>query len=190
MTWLDWLLLFQLGVLTVRGLLRGTIAQVFAFLGLGFGTWAVLLVGAWIGQHWAGARPVAVYMALRWLVAALAGLAVAAVFQWWGDTISKAAHEGPFGWLDRLAGGVIGAAMGLGIAALVLLALLQTPILAATGRIGARAAYARPLMRGGVAVTGFAAPGVPGASWLHGRFVAAGGRLGGAGAPAAVKPTR
>lgn len=190
MTWLDWLLLLQLGVLTVRGLLRGTIAQVFAFLGLGFGTWAVLLTGAWIGQHWAGARPVAVFVLLRWLVAVIAGLAIAAVFQWWGDSIAKAAHEGPFGWLDRLVGGVIGAVMGLGVAALVVMVLLQGPVLAATGRIGARAAYARPLVRGGVAVTALARSRVPGAAWLHGKFVAASGRLGGAGAPAKAAPAR
>lgn len=131
----------------------------------------------------------ALYFVLRWLVAGLAGLAVAAVFQWWGDTIAKAAHEGPFGWLDRLSGGLIGAAMGVAIAAVVILLLLQPSLFAATAGVAGRAAYARPMVRAGLAVTSSASR-LPGGAWLHGRFAAADGRLGGRRPPAEAKPAR
>jgi hypothetical protein len=183
-------LLVLLAVLTVRGLLRGTIAQVFAFLGMGFGAWALLLVGAWIGQHWQGAKPAAVFLTLRWLVAALAGLAVAAVFEWWGATAAKAAHDGPFGWLDRVVGGAIGAATGLVLAALLTVMMLQGPMLAVSGNVALHGLCSPPLVRGGVAVTRAVGPGVPGSAWLHQKFVSAARRLGGASAPARVATGR
>lgn len=184
------MLLVQLAVLTVRGLLRGTIAQVFAFLGMCAGAWVVVAVGGWIGQHWQGARPAAVFFTLRWLVAVLAGLAVAAVFQWWGELAAKAAHDGPFGWADRAVGGAIGAATGLALAALLTLAMLQAPVLAATGRVAARGVATRPLVRGGVVVSKAAGSWLPGAAWLHGRFVSASRRLDGGNAPARVATGR
>jgi len=190
MTWLDVVLLVLLAVLTVRGLLRGTLAQVFAFLGVACGAWAFVLLASWLGEHWQGAKPVAVYFVLRWLVATLVGLAVAAVFQWLGDTIAKAAHEGPFGWADRLGGGVIGAAIGLAIAALVVLVMVQGPVALATGHVGERSAYATPLVRGGERVTSLAETRLPGGAWLHRRFEAAAARLGGEAVPAGVAPAR
>lgn len=185
-TWLDCLLLILLVALAVRGLLRGTIAQVFAFLGVVFGAWAVLLVGRWIGQHWHDARPVAVFFTLRWLVAVLAGLAVAAVFQWWGDLVAKAAHDGPFGWLDRLVGGAIGTALGLTLTALLALLMLQAPVLAVTGGVGARGLCPGPLVRGGQAVTQSIRGRVPWGAWLHQKFVSAGRRLDAGRVPARV----
>lgn len=157
---------------------------------MGFGAWALLLVGTWIGQHWQGAKPVAVFFTLRWLVAALAGLAIAAVFQWWGDTAAKAAHDGPFGWVDRVVGGAIGAAMGLGLAALVTVVMLQGPMLALSGNVAVHGLCSRPLVRGGVAVTKAAGTWVPGSAWLHRQFVSAARRLGGASAPARVATGR
>jgi uncharacterized membrane protein required for colicin V production len=177
-------LLVQLAVLTVRGLLRGTIAQVFAFLGLCAGAWVMVAAGGWLGQHWQGARPVAVFFTLRWLVAVLAGLAVAAVFQWCGELAAKAAHDGPLGWVDRVVGGAIGAATGLVLAALVTLAMLQGPVLAAIGRVAEHGLATRPLVHGGVVVSKAGGPWVPGAAWLHGRFVSAARRLDGGPAPA------
>lgn len=170
MTWLDWALLVLLVVHTVRGLLRGTLAQVFAFLGLIVGALVLLVAGQWVGQHWAGARPAFVFTALRWLVAVLAGLAISALFDWWGEKIGKAVHDGAFGWIDRLLGGVIGAATGLGFAALVSLLLLQGPVLASTGRIAVRSVAAGPLVRAGAFASGLAAGRVPGATWLHEQF--------------------
>jgi uncharacterized membrane protein required for colicin V production len=190
MTWLDVVLLVLLAVLTVRGLLRGTIAQVFAFLGMAAGAWAFVLVAAWLGDHWQGAKPAAVYFTLRWLVATLVALAVAAVFEWLGGTIAKAAHEGPFGWADRLGGGVIGAAMGVAIAALVVLVMVQGPVALATGRVGERSGYTKPLLREGERVTRLLDSRVPGGTWLHRRFVEAAARQGGAARPAGVAPAR
>lgn len=151
---------------------------------MGLGTWALLIVSRWVGLHWLDARPAVVYIALRWLVSILAGLAVAAVFQWWGDAIAKAAHEGPFGWLDRLVGGALGAAMGLALAALLTLALLQAPALAATGRVAEQGRCSKPLVQGGAAVTGAVGARVPGGAWLHRQFVTAARRLTGGHSPA------
>lgn len=186
MTWLDWSLLILLAAFTVRGILRGTIAQVFAFLGFCFGAWALLLVGHWVGEHWAGARPAVVFVVLRWLVAVLAGLAIAAVFQWWGELLAKAAHDGPFGWIDRAVGGVIGAVTGLALTSLLALLLLQGPLFASTGSVVNRSVCAGPLVRGGAAVSAFIPAGVPLGSWLHRQFQHAVRRLDGARAPARV----
>lgn len=184
------MLLVLLAVLTVRGLLRGTIAQVFAFLGMGLGVWATVLAGAWIGQHWQGAKPVVVFMTVRWLVAVLLGLAVAALFEWLGETAAKAAHEGPFGWLDRLVGGTLGAATGAVLGALLVLAMLQAPLLAVSGDVALRSAYSRPLVASGLVVTKALGPQVPGSAWLHRQFVSASRRLGGESTPARVATGR
>ena len=99
------------GFFLIRGLLRGTLAQVFAFAGLVLGVLVGSAVADWVGKHWHSARPEFVFMLLRWSVAILSGLGVAAVMHAWGDLLAKAAHDGPFGWLDR----VIGAALGLSL---------------------------------------------------------------------------
>src|SRR5262249_60457036 len=100
-------------VLLVRGLLRGTVAQVFGFAGLVLGVIASSAVADWVGTHWRFARPEVVFTLLRWLVAGLCGLSVAAVLHWWGELLAKAAHGGPFGWLDRAMGALLGLATGL-----------------------------------------------------------------------------
>lgn len=177
MTWLDGLFFVLLVAFTVGGLLRGTIAQVFAFMGLLFGAWAMLVVGRWVGEHWQGAKPVTVFLTLRWLVAALAALAIASFFHWWGDMVAKAVHEGPLGWADRLGGGAIGAATGLAVTALLMLLLLQAPVYASTGGIAARGACSKPLVKGGVAVTKVIRTSVPWGTWLYQQFLSASRRL-------------
>lgn len=162
---------------TVRGILRGTIAQVFAFLGMLFGAWVLLLVGHWVGEHWAGARPVAVFVVIRWLVAVLAGLAIASVFEWWGHLIAKATHDGPFGWLDRVGGGAVGAALGLVVVTLAALLMLQPPMLSMSGRVALRGRAVRPLVHAGAAGTGAVRSRVPWGPWLHQQFLTAGRRL-------------
>lgn len=184
------MLLVQLAVLTVRGLLRGTIAQVFAFLGMGLGVWATVVAGAWIGQHWQGAKPVIVFLTVRWLIAVLLGLAVAAVFEWMGETAAKAAHDGPFGWLDRLVGGVLGVATGVVLAALVVLVMLQAPLLAVSGDVAVRSAYSRPLVASGLVASKALGPRVPGCAWLHRQFDSAARRLGSVSLPARVATGR
>jgi uncharacterized membrane protein required for colicin V production len=185
-TWLDCTFLILLVAFTVRGLLRGTIAQVFAFLGLLFGAWALLVVGHWVGLHWSGAKPAAVFAVIRWLVAALAGLAIAAIFQWWGDAVAKAVHEGPFNWFDRAGGGAIGAALGLAVVALAALLMLQGPVLSASGNVALHGRCSRPLVRGGATVTRLIRSRVPWGGWLHGQFLSASRRLDGAPARAAT----
>lgn len=186
MTWLDGMVFILLVAFTVGGLLRGTIAQVFAFMGLLFGAWAMLVVGRWVGEHWHDARPAAVFLVLRWLVASLAALAIAAFFQWWGSLVARAVHEGPLGWADRVGGGAIGAATGLAAAALLTLLLLQGPVFASTGGVAARGACSKPLVVGGVAVTKVIRTSVPWGTWLYQQFLSASRRLESGHAPARV----
>lgn len=186
MTWVDGMLFVLLVAFTVGGLLRGTIAQVFAFLGLLFGAWAMLVVGRWIGDHWHDARPAAVFVTLRWLVASLSALAIAAFFQWWGNMVARAVHEGPLGWADRLGGGAIGAVTGLAVTALLMLLLLQAPVYASTGGIASRGACSKPLVEGGVAVTRAIRTSVPWGTWLYQQFLSASRRLERGATPARV----
>lgn len=162
----------------IRGTLRGTIAQVFAFFGFATGLWAGAWVLQWVASHWQGAQPKFVFLLLRWTVAVIAGLAIAALFQWWGELIAKSAHDGPFGWLDRLVGGIVGLAIGLMVATLVVLVAVQSPGLAFARGAAARGRTARPLIRQGTQCVSFCNPIVPGSRWLHGQFVLAERRLG------------
>jgi hypothetical protein len=99
---------------------------VFGLLGLVGGVCLVVQVSRWVGAQWLGARPAVVYWVLRWLVAALAGLAVASLFHWWGSLLGKAVQAGPAGWLDRVFGILLGALIGMMWAiALVILALFE-----------------------------------------------------------------
>jgi uncharacterized membrane protein required for colicin V production len=111
-------------VFAIRGLFRGSVRQVFGLLGLVVALWLAVFVSRWVGAQWLGARPAVVYWALRWLVVALAALAVASVFHWWGSLLGKAVQAGPAGWLDRVLGVPLGALIGMMWAtALVMLAL-------------------------------------------------------------------
>ena len=91
-------------VFAIRGLIRGSVRQVFGLLGFAVGLWVAVQVSRWVGAQWLGARPAVVFWVLRWLVAALAGLVVASLFQWWGSLLGKAVQAGPAGWLDRVLG--------------------------------------------------------------------------------------
>ena len=100
---LAWVLLFALG-----GLLRGTVAQVFSFLGLFAGLWTVFPISSWLADQWIGAQPAPVFFVLRWLVSILAGLAVASVFQWCGDTVGRLVQATPAALFDRGGGLLLG----------------------------------------------------------------------------------
>jgi len=162
----------------IRGLLRGTIAQVFAFCGLLLGIWAAAWVSQWVGAHWHDARPALVYGALRLIVAALAGMAVASLFQWWGEHVAKATHEGPFGGIDRVVGGLVGGAFGLTLAALLVVAAMQSPLLHFARSVAVRSVTTRPLLRAGTRLTALPEVVFPGSRWLHGQFVSAEQRIG------------
>jgi membrane protein required for colicin V production len=99
-------------VFAVRGLVRGLVRQVLGVLGFAGGLWLAMQVSRWVGAQWVGARPAAVYWTLRWVVAGLAGLALASLFRWWGSRLGRAVHAGPVGWLDRVLGVPLGALIG------------------------------------------------------------------------------
>lgn len=166
----DWILVVLLLALVIRGLLRGTIAQVFALIGVFAGLWAGSWVSHWVGDHWRDAKPALAYLALRWIVAALAGIAIASLFQWWGDRLREAADDSPFGWLDRLVGGILGLALGAVFAALLSLLALQAPWLTALHTIAGASRVTPPLMHAGRALTALPEVAFPGSRWLHGRF--------------------
>jgi len=150
----------------IRGLLRGTLAQVFAFAGLVLGVLAGSAVADWVGTHWRTARPEIVFTLLRWSVAALSGLGVAAVLHAWGDLLAKAAHNGPFGWLDRVLGAVFGLAVGLVCSVAVLVLLLQAPGLEFARPLAARGVTTGPLIAAGDLASGWS-KSLPGGVWLH-----------------------
>jgi uncharacterized membrane protein required for colicin V production len=163
--------------LAIRGVFRGTVPQVFTFFGLLLGLWAAVSVSQWVGAHWQGARPAVVFLALRWLVAALVGLAAASLMQWWGGLLGTAVRESPIGWLDRALGFAVGAAFGAMVCAgLVLLALLA-PLPRGGTRWVARATATPLLMRGGERMCAVGNGQVPGSRWLQQRFQSAERRI-------------
>ncbi len=160
----------------VRGLLRGTLAQVFAFFGVLMGVLAGSALADWVGTHWRSARPELVFILLRWLVAGLAGLGVAALLQWWGDLLAKAAHDGPFGWLDRTVGGLVGLTIGSVVSTAVLVLLLQAPGLEFARPLVARGATSAPLIAAGDRASEWG-KALPGGLWLHEQLRSASRRL-------------
>ena len=84
-TWLDWALALLVLMFAVRGIFRGSVRQVFAFLGVIGAVWIAMIVSRWVEAHWQGARPAVVFVVLRWVVAGLAALAVASLVTWWGE---------------------------------------------------------------------------------------------------------
>ncbi len=177
MTWVDGVVLVLLASFTIRGILRGTVAQVFAFFGLLAGIWTGAQLSHWVGDHWRDARPALVFVFLRWVVSGLGGLAVVSLFAWWGELVAKAVHAGPLGWLDRTLGGALGLAFGAGVAAVVVLLLVLAPGLGFARAAAARGVATRPLVVAGARATAWRGVPVPGAHWLHGQFATAEHRL-------------
>ncbi len=160
----------------VRGLLRGTLAQVFAFFGVVLGVLAGSALADWIGIHWQSARPVLVFVALRWLVAVLVGLAVAGLMGWWGELLAKAVHEGPFGWLDRAVGAIVGLTLGTLVSIGLLVFLLQAPGLAFARPLVVRSVTSAPLLAAGTSASEWSRS-LPGGVWLHEQLYRASRRL-------------
>jgi hypothetical protein len=160
-------------LLALRGYLRGTVAQVFVVVGLVFGFYAALAISRWIGTHWDGAKPEGVYLVIRWVVAALVGLALATAFRWWGSSIAKAVRNGPLSWLDRGGGMLIGVAIGATLCTFGLLGALQFDDPKGPGMAAAQARVSAPAM--GAAAAACAAGEVlfPGLSWLREQFTTA-----------------
>ena len=168
---MDWGVLGLIVVFAIGGLFRGVVRQVFGLLGVVVGLYAAVLISRWAGAHWLGARPAVVFWVLRWLVAALAALAVASLFHWWGAMLRKAVPAGPAAMTDRVLGVPLGAMIGvLWATGLVALA-LHTP-----GRLGladpvARARTVPVLLAAGVRTCDTVERHVPGlhglGRWLH-----------------------
>ena len=173
LTWLDWALIIVVLACAIGGVLTGATSQVFTFLGVLTGLWAAVFVSRWVSVHWHGARPAVVFLVLRWLVAALSGLALASLFQWWGDRLARAVREGPLGWLDRGAGAVVGAGVGTLGGALVLMLMLTGLHERGPAMDAARARAAEPVMGVAAHVCSWGEGLVPGSGWLKERFLAA-----------------
>lgn len=175
-TWPDWIVLILMVSFVASGILRGTVAQVFAFSGTVFGILVGSLIADRVGAHWREARPEFTYLLLRWVVAVLAGFGVAALFKWWGGLLSKAVHEGPLGWLDRAVGAIVGGLIGSVTAAAFLVLLFQVPGLGLAQRDAARGVLAPPILaaadRAGEWVRA-----LPGGLWLHERTSRAARRM-------------
>lgn len=140
------------------------------------GLWVAGWISQWVGSHWEGARPAVVFGALRWVVAALGGLAIASLFQWWGELLSGAVEKSPVGWLNRVGGFFVGAAIGLAVAAFVMLAMLLGPWPRAVSAAAARATMTSPLMSGSARACAFGERYFAGGHWLRQRFLTAGRR--------------
>jgi hypothetical protein len=152
-------------VFVIRGVIRGSVRQVFSLAGLACGFLLAVQVSRWVGAQWLGARPAVVYWVLRWLVAAIAGLAAVSLFHWWGSLLGKAVQAGPAGWLDRVFGVLLGAMIGMMWAiALVTLAVFA-PRLAGVRIAVTRAHTAHALVSTGARACDAVEPRVP---LLHG----------------------
>jgi colicin V production protein len=154
----------------VRGFLRGTVAQVFLVLGLLGGLWAAGWTSHWLGEHWRDARPTPLFVILRWVVAGLAGMALASVFQWWGERLGQAVKTSPFGWLDRTLGLAMGVVVSGVVLAFVVMAALVMRHPAGVAESVARTRLAAPLMHGAASVCGIGNRYFPGSAWLRQRF--------------------
>jgi hypothetical protein len=148
------------------------------------GLWVAGWIAQWVGSHWEGARPAVVFGVLRWVVAALGGLAVASLFQWWGEILSGAVGKSPLGWLDRLGGFLIGAFVGMVVTAFVVLTLLLGPWPRVVRGAAARAKVASPLMSASARACAVGELYFPGGRWLRRRFQEAGRRSAGQSRPA------
>ena len=157
----------------IRGYLRGTVAQVFVVVGLVAGIYTTIHIAQWVGEHWGGARPVAAYIVMRWLVAALVGLALATAFRWWGNSIAHAVREGPLNWLDRGVGLVIGTALGTLICTFGLLGALQFDHPKGPGMVVARTRVGASTMGAAASVCALGETFLPGGGWLKKQFQAA-----------------
>ena len=173
LTWPDWVLLLLVLAFAIGGFLQGAVAQVMVVLGVLTGLWAAVFVSGWVGGHWHGAHPALVFLALRWLVAVLAALAVAALFQWWGDHLGKAVREGPLGWFDHACGAVVGVGLGAAVGAMLLLGALTFDYPSAPLLATARARTTEPILSGAVRICSLGEGYLPGGGWLKRRFLAA-----------------
>lgn len=150
----------------IAGFVRGTIRQVASLVGFILGLWCAAWISVWVGSHWQGARPAIVFFALRWLIAGLGGLAVAALIAWIGEQASIAVKATPLGWLDRLGGLAIGAASGWVIAAVALVTILLWRWPAPMVATAEHARLRGPVLAGARQLCDAGHDVIPGSAWL------------------------
>lgn len=171
LTWIDWLLLVIVLVHAIRGVFQGAVRQCFGILGAVAGLWVALWISQWVGRHWLDARPALIFGMLRWIVAALGGLAVATVFQFWGETLGEAVKKGGVSMVDRAAGLLFGALVGGIVITLIMLLALLTNWPATVRATAAEARLAVPLMSTGARVASVEESIFPGSAWLKRKFL-------------------
>ncbi len=148
-------------------------AEIFGLLGLIVGLWVAAYVARWVGAHWDGARPAALFWVLGWLVAAMAGLAIAALLAWWGALASEALQSTPAGLLERPGGAVVGATMGAIVISLLLVCALLLPWARPLSGAAAEARVTRPLLSGGERALAWMTRYFQGSDWLRHRYLEA-----------------
>lgn len=154
----------------IHGFLRGTVAQVFAALGLFAGLWSGLWASHWLDDYWRGAQPILAFAVVRWVVAVLIGLGAAALFQWWGELLGRAVRSGPAGWLDRGTGAGVGALAGAATSALVvMLSILVLQPRSLSDHV-ACARVAEPMMATAAETCSLLGRYLPAGGWLTKRF--------------------
>jgi uncharacterized membrane protein required for colicin V production len=157
-----------------RGWFKGAVGQAMSVIGMVLGLWAAGWISQWVGQHWFGARPAVMFWALRYLVAALGGLAIASLFEFWGTSLRQAiATAGPAGSIDRLAGVGVGVVCGAALAALMLVVALWTTWPRELAPAAARTRAAAPLLRAALQVCDVGQQVLPGSGWLKQRILSA-----------------
>lgn len=162
-------------VLTVAigGFFRGTVRQIFSLLGVIAAALAVSWTSQWVGHQWQGARPAVFFLALRWLVALLAGLVLVALFDWMGARMAESLKNSSLAWLDRIGGFAVGAMLGVVWAATLLIVVLLVArppeVLAAVraSRLG------DPVLRRAQQACVLGERVIPGSKWLERRIDAA-----------------
>jgi hypothetical protein len=109
-------------------------------------------------------------LVLRWIVAGLAGVAVATLFQWCGDRLGRLVQAGPIAWLDRGGGLSLGALFGLVTIAMAMMASLLVREPGALSQSVAAARTAEPMMATAAEACSLSSRYLPGGRWWTEKF--------------------
>jgi hypothetical protein len=151
----------------------GVISQLFAILGLVAGIWVAGWVSHWVGTQWYGAEPAAPFLVLRVLVTITAGLATVTLIRWWAELLRNAVKGTPVGWVDRPAGFLLGACVGVIVAVFLILGALLVPRPRAIPEAAAHSRLARPTMERAARACSLGKRFFPATGWLRRRFLEA-----------------
>lgn len=160
----------------VHGFFRGLLVQVFGAAGVLLGIWLATVVLDWVGARWAGAHPVALLWALKWVVAVLGGLTLASLLTIAAEAARHALHATPLGWVDRMAGVAAGLVLTCVAGCFAFLLALQLPAPRALHSAVREARCSAPILALGESLC-TSVPWFPGAAWLRVRFQSAARRI-------------